>query len=232
MAFRIELSKTYGKNLQAMKKKLSEVKRKFLSFCEWLYILQKKQKFKNKNVSIISNDCAAGVIYHRLNCRFNSPFINLYIEPSDFIKLLNNFNEFINGELLEDKTGKHGFPVGILKAVSRCPCSIHIYFMHYKTFEEAKECWNRRKQRINYENSRIIFDITSHSDFILENKHIDILKKYNYIIFAKKGQCLCCNAKNIFTFKNIDNKPGRIFNYKNGIKKYIDDFDYVRFLNN
>ena len=53
-----------------------------------------------KNFTIITNNCAGGVIYSALGCEFNSPFINMLIEPNDFVRLCNNIYEYLNAPLL------------------------------------------------------------------------------------------------------------------------------------
>ena len=57
--------------------------------------------------------------------------------------------EHLRDEMMED----HGkaYPVGVLRSSEHGDVVIH--FIHYKTFDEALDCWNRRCIRINYHNA-------------------------------------------------------------------------------
>ena len=43
------------------------------------------------------------MILHDLGLRFNSPFVNLWISPSDFIKMLGRLNYYMSCELVLKK---------------------------------------------------------------------------------------------------------------------------------
>ena len=103
-----------------------------------------KMMLSNDNFSIICNNCIGGVIYHSLGKKFLSPTINLYITPSDFVKFCSNLKYYLALELNEVST-EFDYPVGRLG-------DILIYFKHYNNFSEAKEKWNERKLRINFNN--------------------------------------------------------------------------------
>ena len=108
-------------------------------------------RLKNKDISLICSNCAGGIIYHWLGLKFNSPFINLYMTGEDYIKALENWEEFLNAEIVEDTSTDKAYPVGIGYLGSK------IYFMHYATFDEAIEKWNQRKARINPNNIAFMF---------------------------------------------------------------------------
>ena len=182
--------------------------------------------------SILSNNCIGGVIYHNLGLKFLSPTINLYMENADFLLFVTHLREFINGEMKEVKgnTGKT-FPVGELS----CPCGvITIYFSHYSTFSEAKQKWQERAGRIDWENIVVIMeegiDATD-----------EIVEKFQELPYEKK--VLICNGnkghvevKQGLPFFIYDKRyyPGKILSFgrfKISKKRYLDEFDYVEFLN-
>lgn len=68
---------------------------------------------------------------------------------NDFISAMENFDEFISTEIIEECNSSKNYPIGI----GYGGCRIH--FMHYKTFEEARQKWDERKQRINKDNMAI-----------------------------------------------------------------------------
>ena len=47
----------------------------------------RREKLKNNDFTIISSECAGGVIYHDLGLRFDSPTINLWFKPDDYLKI-------------------------------------------------------------------------------------------------------------------------------------------------
>lgn len=113
--------------------------------------MQKKwrSKINNKDISIICSTCMGGVIYHNLGMEFLSPTINLYMSNLDFVKFACNLKEYCSADL-EFYKSEHPFPVAHLKDIT-------IYFNHSKSDAEAANDWNRRKQRINYDNLYLIF---------------------------------------------------------------------------
>ena len=72
------------------------------------------------------------------------------VSPEDFVKALENFDEFIDTPIQEVKDSGKDYPVGV------GALGIKVYFMHYKSFAEAIEKWNERKQRINKNNMGVM----------------------------------------------------------------------------
>ena len=90
-------------------------------------------------------------MYHDYNQKFLSPTIDLYIKPKDFVKFCCNLKVYLGYELVKDENKKiNNFVVAKLN-------DIYIYFSHTNyTFEIAKQNWERRKKRINYEDVIVI----------------------------------------------------------------------------
>lgn len=112
------------------------------------------KKLSVHDVSIISQNCIGGVFYHDMHMKFLSPTINLFFKEPDFIRFVLNLEYYMNTELR--MTWGEEYPVGYLD-------DIPVYFMHYRTCREAKESWNKRKQRINW--SKIIVIATDMEGF-------------------------------------------------------------------
>ncbi|WP_303876440.1 DUF1919 domain-containing protein [Bacteroides acidifaciens] len=102
-----------------------------------------RKKCRAKNITIISQNCIGGTFYHDMNMEFLSPTINLFIRQPDFVKLVLNLEKYMAAELV--MSWGEEYPIGILGG------DIRIDFMHYRSCSEAKEAWNRRKARINYD---------------------------------------------------------------------------------
>lgn len=174
-------------------------------------------EIKNSKISIISRNCWGGICYHYFGLKFNSPFINLFFLDTEFNKLLSDFDNYMSLPLIYEKDvygereGK-SYPVGRLG-------DIRIYFNHYASFDEAKRCWERRKDRINY-NNLLVVSTTSCRDVAEE---FDKLPYNNKIIFVPFNTALESsvsifdkNDNDFFTFGMKANSTG------NGEKGVID----------
>ena len=106
------------------------------------YKTKQKKSLKNKTMSVIASNCNGALILHDLGVRFNSPFVNLWIKPKDYIKLLKDFDRYMAADLSEVFEDGISYPIGKLDDIS-------IYFQHYESFEQAKEKWDERKKRID-----------------------------------------------------------------------------------
>lgn len=112
-------------------------------------------KLRNRDFTIISQDCIGGLMYHKLNLEFASPTINLAVYGEDFVKLVKNPRFYFELEpyvLQEDYRfvpNSQAFPllqVGDIK----------LYCLHYDTGAEAIAAWKRRSKRVNYDNIFIV----------------------------------------------------------------------------
>ena len=186
----------------------------------------KSSTFKNKNVSVLCNNCVGGIYCHDLGIRFNSPFVNLNIAQEDFPYLVENIKEYMNLEIKEVPSDKT-YPVGVFDTNQTSLRPIIIEFIHYKTFDEAINKWNERRSRINYDNIRVILDITSRPD--LEDFGFDDFYKlpYKKIILTGGSEGFC---KYRIKFKNEPFEIGRILKYYSFYKRYSDKFNYKKFL--
>lgn len=117
------------------------VKSKVLRMKRDRKIRQIHSAVKPNDISIISQNCIGGVCYHDIGMQFLSPTINLFIKEPDFVRFALNLRHYMECEL--EMRWEEEYPVGRLD-------DIEIYFMHYETCKEAKEQWNRRKQRVNW----------------------------------------------------------------------------------
>lgn len=109
-----------------------------------------------KNIpTIFAPMCWGGITYSNLGLEFQSPFINMWVHQTDYLRFLKNPKHYINSPLTLEKMT---FDANLNSPypVARCD-DIFLNFNHYPTFEEALTCWNRRKMRINWDNVIAIF---------------------------------------------------------------------------
>lgn len=183
-----------------------------------------QKRLKNKSFSIIASNCNGGVMAHDLHQRFNSPFVNLWIHPKEYIQLLSDFDNYMEADLTFTEEAGINYPVGLLK-------DVRIYFEHYHSEEEARRKWNERKQRINKNNLFILFtdrDGCTYHDLEL----FDGLPYKNKVVFTKQKYP---EIKSSFYIKGFENESsvGVCSEYKSAysIKRYFDDFNYIKWLN-
>ena len=150
---------------------------------------------QESKVSIISDNCWGGITYHSLGLEFLSPFINLFLESGDYLRLLENFAYYMEQPLylLEEKYEvnlKRNYPVVGLG-------DIKLFFNHSTDFEQAAQIWEKRKQRINYGNLLVEMRIESR----------EALDRFLALPFEHKigFSTVPCDEKDILSFPIIEN---------------------------
>lgn len=122
----------------------------------------RSRKLNNKDFTIISNNCWAGICYEYFHMLKRTPTVGVYFYPNDYIKFISDLKHYIDIEIQmitceESKhaaemkqRGEENVPVGKLD-------DVEIIFLHYRDPSLAKDKWERRKRRINWENLIIKF---------------------------------------------------------------------------
>lgn len=192
---------------------LNEIRKRYL-----------KSKNKNRDFTIFSSNCIGGVITSELGVRFNSPFVNLWLNAKDYLKFLKNPQKYLKCEMQFCKEKGINYPIGKLD-------DIKIYFFHYKTEQEAKCCWEKRKKRINFNNLYVIFtdrDNCEYSDLL----EFDNLPYQNKIVFTHKIYNEIKSSVYIKGFES-ENQVGNLVALEGKIiKKHIyERFNYINWLN-
>lgn len=132
--------------LQIPREKVIPVKvfgQPFFDLTRWINV-------QKRNVSIVANNCWGGYTYNSLGLEFKSPFINMFILSEDYLKLLSNLEYYMKQPLTHvkdefDQVLQRNYPVVALEDVK-------LHCNHYINFEQAAFYWNKRKERMNYEN--------------------------------------------------------------------------------
>jgi uncharacterized protein (DUF1919 family) len=195
-------------------------------FIDTFFSRIERSKLKNKNFSIIGNNCVTGGIYHKFNLAFSSPTIWSSFYPEEYIKFLENLNWYLKQPLEFTSTTKHlsaqikrehtrkNYPIGLLGK------DVEIHFVHCQTEQEALEKWARRTKRINFNNLFVIFSdegqefkeelIERFEKLPFEHKVFFSSKprsKYKSVVFVKEyanSQCVCDSTRNRKYEKYID----------------------------
>lgn len=186
-----------------------------------------RKNLVNKEFSIIASNCVGGVITHELGMRFNSPTVNCWFRNEEFVCFCENLKHYIfDCELYidDDKSRELGYPVGKLENIS-------IYFLHYKSFEEAKAKWDARKQRIKWDNIYLTMVQSPADGDDLVARYLSLPYPKVYFVAKKDDD----NGKELRYLENSveDGRVVDLCRYENKFtgKRLIDKFDYVSFLN-
>ena len=181
--------------IKKIKKKIKKLERLFLHIPRKIRL----KKLINRDYSIISNNCWWWFVYEYFGIEYKTPFIWLFLFPECYLDLLENIQYFLSKELTFIKITESkyydkiklwknlGYPVGLLDG------KIEVHFLHYLNEEEAREKWNRRKNRINYNNILIKF-----SEW--KNMCPALVKRFDNLIF-KNRICFSYNTK--YAYKSI-----------------------------
>lgn len=122
------------------------------------------------------------------------------------------------------ETLKRGYPVGSLD-------DIRLYFMHYQNFELARNKWYERCKRIQWNN---LFFIMVQRDGCTERelKLFDEYPSCHKALFVTRPRTdIKCSYYIPGTSKNGEVIDLNLYKGKFTGKRWIDDFDYVHFLN-
>lgn len=93
------------------------------------YYSRLRKKIKNKDFSLFSPNCYAGLIYHRLGLQFKSPTINmLFPSKKEYLKFVSDLKRYLSLDLVESEDERFPYPVGMLG-------DVELVFNHYKSFE-------------------------------------------------------------------------------------------------
>ena len=145
-------------------------------------------RIKSNTPSIFASNCWGGVIYNRLGLQFKSPLINMYERHNDFLKMLKNPKDYMSKQLdfiemgYENRLQKK-YPI------ARCG-DIILHFNHYNSFEQAKDCWEKRKRRINWDNLLIMM-FEENEELAYEFAEMPYEKKICFVPFPTNHHSLC-----------------------------------------
>ena len=188
-----------------------------------MYLKNKQKKLKYKNPTIISNNCVGGVISHDLGQMFCSPTVNLYFKAADYIKFLSDLRYYLSLDIVEIQS-EVPYPVGLLG-------DIKVFFVHYSSFDEAKEKWIRRKKRVDYDNLYVLMTEREGCSWEIM-KAFDLLDFKEKVLLTHKDYPNLKCSHYIKGFEDLD-ELGVITDPKPTFwqRRYLDDYDYVSFLN-
>lgn len=135
---------------------------------------EKLKDLRENTPTIFAPNCWGGLTYHHLGLQFKSPLINLFIHHDDYLRFLLNpqfymAQEMTLKEMYSDEYYKKPFPVGLIGDIS-------LWMNHVDTFEKGKADWDRRKERIDWDNLFVM----------LFEENPELVKKFLELPYEKK----------------------------------------------
>lgn len=100
-------------------------------------------------VTILSDDCWGGYVYHDLCLPFTSPIVNIWWPTGQFCKFMLDPFYYLAQPLEMKREGDFNrglYPIGTLGEGER---QVELHLTHAPNFAYMKERWDRRKKRIN-----------------------------------------------------------------------------------
>ena len=167
-----------------LKRKISNAKKWVQERPYYIRRFWNRKLIRRRDFTIISNNCWAGKAYQYLDMPYLSPTVGLYFFAEDYLRFVSNLRYYLSLDLtfipaeesryvetLRERNQLH-VPIGILD-------DVEIIFLHYKSCEEAKEKWDRRRQRVNYDNIILKFSNTN----LCTN---ECMRKFNNLPYQNK----------------------------------------------
>ena len=116
---------------------------------------EKLRKLRENTPTIFAPNCWGGLTYHHLGLEFCSPLINMHIPHDEYLRFLRDPKYYMSQELVLrqmyiDDSLERPFPVAMMGDVS-------LWMNHYTDFDEARDIWERRKERIKWDNLFVMF---------------------------------------------------------------------------
>lgn len=172
--------------------------------------------------TLLCNNCTGAMVLHDYGLRFDTPTVNLFIRPKDYIELLSDIRRYMQSDI-EDITFENKYPVGLLGG------KIRIDFLHYSSFAEAVASWKRRAARIDY--SHVYAVLVERDGCTYEDlQRFDRLPLVHKVALVHKHYP---DIKSSFVINYLgeDGLLGQIIDFQGNFgKRYYDQFDWKHFL--
>lgn len=180
-----------------------------------------RKNLNNTDFTIISNNCWAGIVYEHYYMSKNTPTVGTYFFPDDYLKFIFNLKFYLSEELvmINYTDSKHKVEL-IRRHEEFAPIGklgdVEIVFLHYKDPVTAKLKWERRVQRVNWNNIIIKFSYMNGCNdiHVHEFEKIQSIKKFMFVTkeFPQYRDCIVVKG----------NSNGQIENDTFYYNRYID----------
>ncbi len=183
-------------------------------------------------ITILSDDCWGGFVYKKLKLPFTTPLINIDWDRDQYAEFISDPLFYLNTELKMVREGnlRDGiYPIGSLGDENR---KVEMGLIHNVNFKEAKEQWDRRKQRVNEQNIfvKMGFSVCDKKDeWLTAFKNLSYKKILFYDGDTDVKQVIKTER---FTWRSINANYVATYDYNEYLRNhYIYDLDLLKMLN-
>lgn len=183
-----------------------------------------KHALENEDITIFASNCVGSRIAHDLGLRFKSPTVNMYMVPKDFIKFARDPQHYLDLDPVQVDCPDKAYPVGAIDDIT-------VHFVHYHSFDEAKQKWRDRSSRVNLDNCCFIMvdrdGCTEEDAAAFDNLP---LSRKAFLTYRDIPGVTC---ERVVPEWEEDGQVRDLCRLKPGVtgQRWIDDFDYVGFFN-
>ncbi len=189
-----------------------------------------RKRLKNKDFTIICNNCYAGFIYSELGLMYTTPFVGLGMYTPCFLRMLKDPKRYLSGKIEFIKTSiyperneirkNNPYPIGLIGG------DAEVHLSHYSSEAEVREKWARRIARINWNNIFVIMDdrLGFEVKYLEEFDRLDFPRKICFTSKYYKGIKSAVWCREYENQASIDGPF--VF-----VKTSKNDFDIVEWLN-
>ena len=168
--------------IERFKHKISELSNPYLGRF-------RKKRLNNDDFTIISNNCWGGVCYEYYCLPKMSPTVGMYFFAEEYIRFLSNIREYLSKELMvvgfeeskyKEELRKRGQTDVLIGKLD----DVEIVLLHYHDKSIAKEKWNRRIKRVNWDNLIIKFSYMN----LCEERHVQAFEQITSKMISEKKE--------------------------------------------
>jgi uncharacterized protein (DUF1919 family) len=163
------------------------------------YLAKNRASLRFDDFSVISSNCLGGILYKDLGLPYRTPLVNMFMHCDCFVKMMSDLPGYMEADLTFTNQSKYvpteqiTYPLGILK-------DVEIHFIHEKDTSDARDSWNRRKSRINYDKLIVMM---CERDRCSE----ETIRKFDQLPFEHK---ICFTVRDYPFAKSVVKIPGAI----------------------
>lgn len=196
-----------------------------------IYHSFKASRIRNKEFSLFCNNCFGAQILHDLNIRFNSPCVNLAFDFRDYVEFLSNLEQYLKLDIENVSEPGTPYPVGRFAGTDTL-----VKFMHFNSFEDAVQQWNKRRDRIIWDNIFVVLEVPqlpAENDTAILKRFLALPYRKAIVTSPKQNNSLI-PPEIIYEVPYFDNFFwGKALTWSGSfsLKRNTDYFDYVSFLN-
>lgn len=117
----------------------------------------RRRMIDKSDFTIISNNCWGGLVYESYQLPKQTPTVGMYFMAEEYIKFVSNLEHYVKDctlDFIDPESSRHkefyrkdirfgSFPIGLLG-------DVEIALLHFRSRDEAKEKWERRCSRIQW----------------------------------------------------------------------------------